>query len=959
VARRLIVVAAALLVAGAATAQAATLVDPRLRFRVLETEHFAIYFHQGEGALAARLASIAEDTWHRLERPLVVRPPRRTHVVLADQTELSNGFATPVPYDTIFITAVWPAPTEFIGNTDDWLRLVFTHEFTHIVHLDRSVGWARILHDVFGRAPYVFPNLLLPTWQVEGLATYEESVVTGEGRLHAGDFRAVVDEATRSEHFAPLDRVNGGLVDWPSGNAPYAYGAGFHAYLADTYGEQTLAELADQTAGRVPYTASPVFKRIYGRSLGQLWKDYSSSVAASLDGSPVEPAGTRVTRDGFIVAGPRFVEPSCDACPAALVYASRTPHAFPSLKLVTLDGSAPRTLTRRYLGSTSAVTRDRIYFDQQEIRRNVGVYSDLYALDRRSGDVSRLTHEARLTDPDVSPDGRTIVCVRNAPGRRDLVLVRRSDQNRWSIETLLSQPDTQFNAPRWSPDGGMIAVQRQSVGRHPDVIVFDLRERGFRVVAGQPGRRVATPAWRRDGRAIVIAAAEGENPFNLFDYPLDGGAPRQLTHVTGGATWPDVSRDGTTLAFVGYTETGFDVFTIPYAPSVIARSDTVADLEGLPGEPTSPSAPASTAYRPWRTLTPRSWSPVIQTDSNGLRAGLAVSGYDVLQYHAWAASATWLASAPAGAPPVNGATPDWQLSYTYNRFRAVPFVSASLQTSFFAGPPSLNGSPAGASVREHQFEAGVALPIVHARVSHSAIASYFRSNDEFSVPTPALSRTRAALRAGWLSSSAREYGYSISAEDGLSGGGTAELVRSALGADGDATTITGDVRAYVPGLAPHHILAVRVAGGRSTGDASVREAFLLGGPGPDVTPLDFGRSAISVLRGFGANTFAGTHVALANVDYRLPLAYPQRGFGTWPIFVRSVHAALFGDVGHAWTRTFRAEDAKTSAGAELSSDFVFGYYFPLTATVGAAWGHDGSGLAGSGGTVYFRVGRAF
>ena len=703
-ARGLIVVAAALFVVGIATAQAATLVDPRLRFRVLQTEHFDIYFHQGENGLAARLAAIAEDTWHRLERPLGVRPPPRTHVVLADQTELSNGFATPLPYDTIFITAVWPAPTEFIGNTDDWLRLVFTHEFTHIVHLDRSVGWARVLRDVFGRAPYVFPNLLLPTWQVEGLATYEESVVTGQGRLHAGDFQAVVDEAARSGRFAPLDRVNGGLVDWPSGNAPYAYGSGFHAYFAGRYGEQTLAELAEQTAGRVPYTASPVFKRIYGRSLGELWNDYSASVAASLDRSPVEPAATRVTRDGFVVAGPRFVEPSCDGCAAALVYTSQTPHEFPSLKIVALDGSAPQRLTRRYFGSTSAVTRDTIYFDQEEIRRNVGVYGDLYALDRRSGDVSRLTHEARLTDPDVSPDGRTVVCVRNAPGRRDLVLVRRSDRDRWAIEVLLSQPDTQFNAPRWSPDGGMIAVQRQSTGGHADIIVFDLGVRAFRAVAGSAGQRVATPAWRPDGRALVIAVAEADNPFNLFEYPLDGGTPRQLTHLAGGATWPDISRDRTTLAFVGYTDTGFDVFTMPYAPSATEGSGTVTDLESLTAEAAPPSAPASTRYHPWRTLAPTSWSPVIQTDSNGVRAGVAVSGYDVLQYHAWSASATWLASAPAGAPPVTGAAPDWQLAYAYEPLARRPVrigiaADVVLRRATGCERQSCRRERAGASVR--------------------------------------------------------------------------------------------------------------------------------------------------------------------------------------------------------------------------------------------------------------------
>ena len=249
---------------------------------MLPTEHFIIYFHQGEEALARRLASIAEETWLALRKPLGMTPPRRTHVVLVDQTDLANGWATPLPYDTIMVTAAWPLGSEFTGNTDDWLRLVFTHEFTHIVHLDRSVGWARVVRRMFGRMPIAFPNLFLPRWQIEGLATYEESVVTGEGRLHAGDFRAIVGEAARQRALEPLDRVNGGLTDWPDGNAQYAYGVGFHQYLADRFGADTLAALADATAGRFPYTASPRIqthlRSVAGRPLDRL-----RSVADSRD----------------------------------------------------------------------------------------------------------------------------------------------------------------------------------------------------------------------------------------------------------------------------------------------------------------------------------------------------------------------------------------------------------------------------------------------------------------------------------------------------------------------------------------------------------------------------------------------------------------------------------------------------------------------------------------------------
>src|SRR5262249_27233889 len=150
------------------TAQSASLFDPSLKFHVLATPHFRIYFHRGGDHLAARLAPIAEATWRALQGPLGTRSPALTHVVLADQTDLSNGYATPLPYDTIVIFTVWPPAAGF--DADDWLRLVFTHEFTHIVHLDRSRGWARAVRGVFGRAPIAFPNLFLPIWQIEGLA---------------------------------------------------------------------------------------------------------------------------------------------------------------------------------------------------------------------------------------------------------------------------------------------------------------------------------------------------------------------------------------------------------------------------------------------------------------------------------------------------------------------------------------------------------------------------------------------------------------------------------------------------------------------------------------------------------------------------------------------------------------------------------------------------------------------
>ena len=956
--------------AGSRTARAAGF-DPRLHFTTITTEHFRIYYHQGEAPLARRLAGIAEKTWHALERPLGTRPPPMTHVVLADQTEFANGYTYVLPRDTIVLNAVWPSGSDFIGNMDDWLTLVFSHEFTHVVHLDRSEGWARAARGVFGRIDIAFPNLFLPAWQIEGLATYEETALTGEGRGHAGDFRAIVDEAARARSLEPLDRANGGLTDWPGGLTEYAYGEGFHAYLADHYGEEKFAELANATARRIPYTAPFVFKRIYGRSLGQLWRDYEA--AATVSDPPVRDVdgARRLTHQGFTVVGPRYLPPGCSGCPPEVIYSARTPHDFPSIYRIALDGSAPRRVVTRYLGSTTAVGRTAIYFDQAERARNAGLYADLYALDRADGTVRRLTRDARLRDPDLAPDEQTVVAVQNRPAERDLVLVRQLSPLRGvgatgsperTITTLVSEPETQFDAPRWSPDGRMIAVQRHRLGAQTEIVVVDVATRAMRVVASDPTARWVTPAWRPDGRAIVAAADLGGGPFNLYEIRLDSLDCRQLTHTTGGATWPDVSSDGQMMVYVGYTVDGFDLFQVPYPQRAAAGAEIAR-----PKSPSSSSEselpqstrPSAKPYSPWPTLKPTWWSPLVEGDRHSIRVGATTGGADVLGYHGYAASATWLVSSPDSAPAVDAAKPDWQLSYVYDRWVPAFWVSASRDTSFFAGPPSDTGLPAEATLREQQVQAGVVFPVTRVRHTQAIVASISRAVDDFTYPDRTVSRNRTAARIGWSATNAIAYGYSISPERGVTFGATAELVPTMLGSSADAHAVTADIHGYAPGLAAHHVLALRLAGGASSGDRDLQRVFDLGGGQGNIDTLDFGREAISLLRGFPADTFAGTRDVLLNADYRWPIVRPQRGIGPWPFFVHTVHAAVFADAGHVWTRTFNVRDLKTSAGAELSFDIVAGYFLPLTASVGAAWGHDGSHAVADRATVYFRLGRAF
>jgi hypothetical protein len=313
------------LLAFAAYTPAAERYDPRFRFRTTRTAHFDIHAHQGEEALARRLAVIAENVRAKLE-PVLGRPRGRVHVIVVDQTSLSNGWATPFPYDAIEIGAVPPPIESTIGNTTDWLEMVFTHEYTHILHLDRTRGFMQGVRRVFGRVPAAFPNAFLPTWQVEGIATFEESRTTGQGRLRAGDFRAIVDVAAKQGRFEPIDRAQGGLTDWPGGHAAYAYGGEFHQFLADRYGAERLSRLADQTAGRIPFFGAGAFKKVFGRGAGDLWKDFRDAhEQAPRVPSRTDEQATQLTHHGFTVTAPAVADDG------SIYYAVSNPHGFPAL----------------------------------------------------------------------------------------------------------------------------------------------------------------------------------------------------------------------------------------------------------------------------------------------------------------------------------------------------------------------------------------------------------------------------------------------------------------------------------------------------------------------------------------------------------------------------------------------------------------------------------------------------
>lgn len=942
--RLLIAIAASVLTAPLASAQtesplAAGRYDPRLHFRTLTTSRADIYFHQGEEALARRLSRIIDEVAPEVDRRLGA-PRGRLRVILVDQTDQSNGWASVIPYNLIEIAAVPPGGRSIIGNTDDWLRLVFTHEYVHIVHLERSGGWFGSLRHVFGRLPFFYPNLLLPDWQIEGLATYEESQLTGQGRVPAGDFRMLIDQAAAAGRFAPLDRATSAVIDWPRGNSPYLYGAYFHQYLADRYGADTLTELADETAGRLPLAGSRAFKKIYGRSLGDLWSDFERETTQRA-GEGAAGIRERLTHHGFNVTSPAYT------ADGRLFYSVSNPHGFPALMERLPDGSQ-RGVASRYQGNQLTVAGDTLVFDQLEFDGPVALYSDLYARPAAGGATRRLTRGARAADPDVAPNGRTIVCTVQQTGRRILATLTLPAAGETAVpQALVAEEGTEFTSPRWSPDGRRVAAERRRLGGPSEIVLVEVATGELRPLVAQSQGRVISPMWLPDGSAVLYAAERDGRPFTLHAVDVATGVIAAVDGAGPGAHSPTLSPDGTRLVFVGASPDGYDLYALPWDSS---RLTPVPDATGgapvgMPTATVPTDASAGSAdvrpYSPWPTLAPRFWLPILEADGDNTVLGAATGGFDALGRHTYQVSAGW-------TMPRNRA--DLAFDYAYTRWWPALFVGGSDDTDTWRQ----------GTVRSREVTAGVLLPWRKVRWSSSVLTAVSASSDAFdceacAVPVATV-RERRSGRLGASISNARTFGYSISPEQGGAVNAVVEFARGAGGAS--ATSMTAEVRGYLRAFPRHGVVAARVAAARSQGDARVGREFSAAGSGPQVGGFDLGIDAVGLLRGFDQDDLSGRSVAVANVDYRFPIAWPQRGYGTLPVFLRSLHGALFVDAARVWDGRFESTDVRRSVGGEISFDVVFLGSFPATIATGAAWRHDPSGMR-EGAALFMRVGRAF
>ncbi len=624
---------------------------------------------------------------------------------------------------------------------------------------------------------------------------------------------------------------------------------------------------------------------------------------------------------------------------------------------------------------------------------------DLWLMDASGARKRRLTEDNRNDrDPAWSADGQWLFFSSDRTGIPNVYAVEIATEHLWQVTNVL----TGAAHPDLAPDGKHLAYQQYSNDGW-EVRLMDLDPSTFLDRGPLPEPITGAPSLASivDGPLVpvnTVVASAWDGP--KVRKSIDGGpGPSMAAMDVGGpsSAGPRVAEAGTGGSSDRAAGEGAAVGE-PRQDS--ERIDTFSQAkvkDAFGSEEDYPFHIKPTRYNPARTLVPWYWVPSFSTTprlSNppsdgpfaflqkwpapfnipGVQVTASTSARDPLVRYIWGAFLDYRTDANF----VGGGG-----SVTINRWLPVFGFGASTRANPYTylvaaadQPVDENGDPTFTSddlrtifMREVNAYGTFQWPFTQVSTFYGTYSFTDRrlhgdlENGAY-MPSVALRGTIGNLTAGYRYEWNEPTAYAISPEDGRTFVASATITAPWLGTfavDEGSNTKTPvtqvllqvDWREYVVNpLAPNHVFVFRAGTGVAFGGS---ERFLgnyqLGGNGV---------GGFRAIRGYPTGADRGDTYWAAGAEYRLPLWRIDRGFGTFPAFLRALSGSVFLEAGNAFDKVSTFTDVfkgtLAGAGAEIRLSTIIGWGGSLDLRLGYAAGLTPGGyLPTEPRSVYFLV----
>jgi len=478
-------------------------------FRVLETEHFEIYFYDEEEQAARDAARMAERWYTRHTRTFVhTFDEKKPLVFYANDADFQQtNIVRQVSQGTGGLTeprrerVVMPFTGSY-GEFDHVLGHELVHSFQFDLALNSDSAQIRMQQ--------------LPLWFVEGMAEY-----LSVGRKDPHTAMWMRDAALRDD-LPSFEQLSNAREYFP-----YRYGQAFLAYIGGKYGDQAITDLY-KTGGRIGLdNAINQLYGISGDSLATEWAEATKETYLPLAGdrTPADSLGQRVLTENDLNIAPSL-------SPDGRYVAYISSNIF-NLTLFVADAETGEVITE--LGGAGTIP----HFDALRFISSAGAWG---------------------------PNGERLAFISFAEGDNEIA-IWNVDENEITERFEVAGVSAMKNVA-WSPDGTQLAFSGMD-GGISDLYVMDMETREARQLTNDRYADLQ-PTWSPDGSKIAFTTDRTRTDLQSLDTSTDMSLA--LIDVESGAVevrtpFPDAlhhnpqfAPDGQSLYFIADQDGFKDIY---------------------------------------------------------------------------------------------------------------------------------------------------------------------------------------------------------------------------------------------------------------------------------------------------------------------------------------------------------------------------------------------------------------
>lgn len=930
-------------------------VDSSIQWKVLESPHFEVIYDERYREQAEIFLKASETAYKSLSG-VFSEHEEKTLVLILDNSDLANGFATFLPYPSIVVFPVMPDSMDDLSSFDHWALELMIHEYTHILSMKPSHGFYTPLRWIFGSV--IRPNAVLPRWFLEGIAVEMESRFTRHGRLRSpatsASLRALVEDGELQDE--NLARINEGQIpEYPFGSRPYLFGSLlWNQILEEKKDDSVINSLHQRYSRRLPFLINtPLEDEIgsdYSEVLKRLYNRVHSKAQEQLE--RIRNAGNYSPEKNQFGFPEQSLQDSPRISPdqrKMLFYASQYQEGDHLWLLEKSDRDKSfKNLKPQKLAYAKGFTRASwspdsrsFVFDRLDVWKRHYRFRDLYLYDLHTRKEERLTFGERASNADFAPDGKHIVYVRKDGGRNELkvlnlktraarVLFRPPLFIRVSDPVFLSPSEIVFSIRDLSGEQSLYRLQ------------LDSQDGPQKTLKAFPEAR---PIERSPQGLLFLSSKTGTENLYLANANLDSA--RALTNTTSRVSSASLDKESLELWTAELTGHGSRLFRIsrpryqnpPYLGSLVLPSHTWPKTSVLWEQPEI----REKDYSSLRYLLPRYWIPFLYPVDGGILFQGSTGSQDPVGINSYLLDLSF-----------DTVTERWSYGFSF-----------------------LNQSwPVGLQldVSEYQDYLGSSDLVLTQRRQSLGLLSYLPGLDEkyrlqvsgsnAETQTPSRRFNRHGARLGLSYSDLEE----LSSSRLYSGGNLISFLYTHYFEGKDLTSYEqyqlSLAHRWKRGLPYRHSLLVQAKGSHAPLLDLQTEVVALGEKTLGGNYLASLLNSSYLMRGYPSGAFVGRSLWNLNLEYSLPFWDIYQGPGSFPLFFNHLELAVFTDavavdggfydIDRNLYRSSKIEDSFWSSGLEFRLKTTAAYHMPLDFTFGLYYGYDRK--AGGGFTTFLGLG---